>query len=55
MRRIIASEMVSLDGSFAGPRGEFDWPLTDEGFNQFAMDQLDSVDTILFGRVLIRA
>jgi len=43
--------MVSLDGSFAGPRGEFDWPLVDEGFNQFAMDQLDSVDAILFGRV----
>ena len=51
MRRIIASEMVSLDGFFAGPRGEFDWPLVDGGFNQFAMDQLESVDTILFGRV----
>jgi len=36
---------------FAGPRGEFDWPLVDEGFNQFAIDQLDAVDTILFGRV----
>jgi len=51
VRRIIASEMVSLDGFFAGPRGEFDWPLVDGGFNQFAMDQLESVDTILFGRV----
>jgi len=36
---------------FAGPRGEFDCPLVDEGFNQFAIDQLDAVDTILFGRV----
>src|SRR6266704_3469313 len=43
--------MVSLDGFFAGPRGEFDWPLVDEGFNQFAIDQLDAVDTLLFGRV----
>src|SRR6266571_6358903 len=43
--------MVSLDGFFAGPRGEFDWPLVDEGFNQFAIAQLDSVDTLLFGRV----
>lgn len=42
---------MSLDGFFAGPRGEFDWPLVDEGFNQFAIDQLDAVDTLLFGRV----
>ena len=51
MRSIIASEMISLDGFFTGPRGDFDWPLVDEGFNQFAIEQLDSVDTILFGRV----
>ncbi len=51
MRSIIASEMISLDGFFTGPRGDFDWPLVDEGFNQFAIEQLDSVNTILFGRV----
>jgi len=25
MRKIIASEMVTLDGLFAGPNGEIDW------------------------------
>jgi dihydrofolate reductase len=51
MRKIIISEMVSLDGFFAGQNGEFDWPLADEEFERFALDQLNEMDTILFGRV----
>ncbi len=51
MRKIIVSEMVSLDGFFAGPRGEIDWHVVDEEFNQYAIDLLNKVDTILFGRV----
>jgi dihydrofolate reductase len=51
MRNIIISEMISLDGFFAGPKGEFDWPLADEEFERFALDQLNEMDTILFGRV----
>ena len=51
MKRIIISEMVSLDGFFAGPEGQIDWHVVDEEFNQFAIDLLSTIDTILFGRV----
>ncbi len=49
-RKIIVSEMVTLDGFFAGPNGEIDWHIVDEEFNQYAIDLLNTVDTILFGR-----
>jgi dihydrofolate reductase len=51
MRKVILSEMISLDGFFAGPNGEIDWHIVDEEFNQYAIDLLNTVDTILFGRV----
>ncbi|MCX9025467.1 MAG: dihydrofolate reductase family protein [Candidatus Methanoperedens sp.] len=51
MRKVIVSEMVSLDGFFAGMNGEIDWHIVDEEFNQYAIDLLNTVDTILFGRV----
>jgi dihydrofolate reductase len=51
MRKIIISEMVSLDGFFAGPSGEFDWPLADQEFEEFALEQLNEMDAIFFGRV----
>ncbi|MCL5069050.1 MAG: dihydrofolate reductase family protein [Thaumarchaeota archaeon] len=51
MRKIIWSVMTSLDGFVAGPSGEFDWPLADEEFEQTALDLLNSVDFIMFGRV----
>ena len=43
--------MVSLDGYVEGPKGELDWHNVDEEFNEFAIDQLNSVDVLLFGRV----
>ena len=51
MRKVILSEMVTLDCFFAGPNGEIDWHIVDEEFNQYAIDLLNRVDTILFGRV----
>ena len=51
MRKVIVSEMVSLDGFFAGPDGDINWHVVDEDFNQLAIDLLGSVDTLLFGRV----
>jgi dihydrofolate reductase len=50
MRKIIFFNMVTLDGCFAGPNGELDWHNTGADFNTFAIEQLHSVDTILFGR-----
>ena len=50
MRRILASEMVTVDGFFSGSNGELDWFVQDEEVDKFANDLLDSVDAILYGR-----
>lgn len=51
MRRLIVSEMVSLDGFFAGPDGGIDWHIVDAEFNDYALGLLNTIDTMLFGRV----
>jgi hypothetical protein len=51
VRKIFSFHVTSVDGYYEGPNQEFDWPLIDEEFNQFALHQLDEVDTLLFGRV----
>ncbi len=51
MRKIIVQNMVSLDGFIAGPNGEFDWPLADQEFEQYALERLNTYDTFLLGRV----
>jgi dihydrofolate reductase len=51
MRKLFAFNMVTLDGYFEGPGQDINWHLTDEEFDQFAIEQTGSVDTILFGRV----
>jgi dihydrofolate reductase len=50
MRKIFAFEVATVDGYYEGPNQEFDWPIVDEEFNEFAIDQLDEADTLLFGR-----
>jgi dihydrofolate reductase len=51
MRKVILSNLVTLDGFFAGPTGELDWFIVDEEINEYANDLLCKVDAILFGRV----
>ena len=51
MRKIFSFITTTLDGYYEGPGGEFDWPIADEEFSEFSLDQLDEVDTLLFGRV----
>ncbi len=51
MRKIFSFHVTTVDGYYEGPNQEFDWPIVDEEFNQFALQQLDEVDTLLFGRV----
>lgn len=51
MRRLILFNMVTLDGFFEGPNGDIDWHTVDEEFNDFAIDQLNSADGLIFGRV----
>jgi dihydrofolate reductase len=51
MRKVILSNLVTLDGFFAGPNGELDWHIVNEEFNGYANDLLSKVDALLFGRV----
>jgi len=54
MRKLFSFNMVTLDGFFEGPNREIDWHNvgTEDGeFNEFAVEQLDAMDTLLFGRV----
>lgn len=51
MRKVIIFNLISLDGYFEGPSREIDWHNVDNEFNQFAIDQLNNADTLLFGRV----
>jgi dihydrofolate reductase len=43
--------LTSLDGYFEGPGRDINWHYVDAEFNEFAIDQVSSVDTLLFGRV----
>ncbi len=51
MKKIIVQEMLSVDGFFCGPNGEIDWHNVDAEFNEMAAAFLDTIDTLLFGRV----
>lgn len=42
--------VTTVDGFYAGPDNEFDWPVVDAEFNDFAVAQLDQASTLLFGR-----
>lgn len=50
MRNILFQMMVSADGFFEGPKGKIDWHTVDEEFNEYAIDLLNNVDFLLFGR-----
>ena len=52
MRKLFAFNMVTLDGFFEGPNQEIDWHNADnEEFNEFAIEQTSSIDTLMFGRI----
>ena len=43
--------MMTLDGFFEGPMQDISWHNVNSEFNEFAIAQLDEIDTLLFGRV----
>jgi dihydrofolate reductase len=51
MRKVIFQNMISLDGYFEGPDRELDWHNVDDEFNDYAAGFLNSIDTLIFGRV----
>lgn len=50
MRRVLFFMLVSANGYYERAPWDIDWHMVDAEFNTFAEEQLDSVDTILFGR-----
>jgi dihydrofolate reductase len=51
MRKLFSFMVVTVDGYYEGPNQEFDWPNVDDEFNEFAISQINDIDTLLFGRV----
>ena len=51
MRKVILFNMVTLDGFFEDSNGALGWHVVDEEFIAFAIQQLDAIGTILFGRI----
>jgi dihydrofolate reductase len=43
--------MISLDGYFEGPERQIDWHTVDDKFNNYAVELMNSVDALVFGRV----
>ena len=50
MGKLIFFNMMTLDGFFEGKNKELDWHNVDEEFNEFATEQLNSADNLIFGR-----
>ena len=53
MRKVIFQMAVSLDGFFEGPGRGISWhgPVVDAEYNRYAEEFLNTIDTLLFGRV----
>src|SRR5207245_11554015 len=56
MRRVIVSNVMSLDGFVSGPNGELDWFVyagfvKGTEFGEYARTVISSVDAILLGRL----
>jgi dihydrofolate reductase len=51
LRKIIFQNLISLDGFYEGPEHEIDWHNVDAEFNDIAISFLDTIDTLIFGRV----
>ena len=51
MRKLLVFNLMTLDGYFEGPNRDISWHNVDAEFNEYAIDMLNSVDTLIFGRV----
>src|SRR5689334_12552039 len=50
MRKLLMFNMISLDGYYEGPGHDISWHTVDAKFNDFAIEQLNAVDTLIFGK-----
>ncbi|MGA9390190.1 MAG: dihydrofolate reductase family protein [Candidatus Sulfotelmatobacter sp.] len=51
MRKVIVSNLASVDGFFEGSNKELDWHVVDDEFFAYAKDMLRNADTLFFGAV----
>ena len=51
MKKLLVFNLVTLDGYFEGPNRDISWHNVDAEFNEYAIEMLNSVDTLIFGRV----
>lgn len=51
MRKLVAFEMISLDGYYEGVDHDISWHTDDAERARFAAELLDEADNVLFGRV----
>ncbi|MEP6684623.1 MAG: dihydrofolate reductase family protein [Parafilimonas sp.] len=51
MRKIIVSNLISVDGYFEGMNQDLSWFTVNEEFFEYARNLLHEVDTIMYGRV----
>ncbi|WP_354643793.1 dihydrofolate reductase family protein [Kitasatospora camelliae] len=51
MGRVVVFMVASADGFYEGPGRAFDWPVVDEEFGAFAVEQLAGFGGLLFGRI----
>ncbi len=50
MRKIVMFNLVSVDGLFAGTKGEIDWHNYDDEMGTHSVEQLKSLGALIFGR-----
>jgi dihydrofolate reductase len=50
MRKLYFFMMITVNGFYERGPWEIDWHNTDEEFNEFAIEQLGMMDTLIFGR-----
>jgi dihydrofolate reductase len=43
--------LITLDGYFAGPKGDISWHQVDEEFNKYSIQQLQTSGGLVFGRI----
>lgn len=51
MRRVITSNMVSLDGHIAGLNGDLSWHVMNDEFHRYAEDMMSAAGALIFGRI----
>ena len=51
-KKVIVFNLVTVDGFFEGPQGlgDLSWHNVDAEFNEFAIEQMKAIDTLIFGR-----